>query len=146
MEPTPAAELYETIPRKVMTRLAEDGLISQPLVESDHHALALLNQVWASEWYVAQMNKTFKPDKRAMMLAFPDLGKVDRYVLNRYLNLKPHERVSLKAMAGLVRKHLHVEYPEFKIIRMRQRAYNLKRFDRQHSRKRTMCQLALLKE
>jgi len=38
MEPTPAAELYETIPRKVMTRLAEDGLISQPLVESDHHA------------------------------------------------------------------------------------------------------------
>ena len=98
MELTTAAECYHTIPRKVLTRLAADGLISLPLSEPDHCALTLLSKIWSSEWYVAQMNKSFKPDKRAVMLAFPDLGKADRYVLNAYLNLKPHQRVSLKAM------------------------------------------------
>lgn len=141
-----AAEQYATIPRKVLTRLAEDGLLSQPLTEPDHCALAVLSRVWSTEWYVAQMNKTFRPDKRAVMLAFPDLGKVDRYVLNSYLNLKPNVRVSIKAMAGQVRRHLQVEYPALKIKRMRQMAYNLKRFARRNSRKRTMFQLALLKE
>ncbi len=146
MELTTAAECYHTIPRKVLTRLAADGLISLPLSETDHCALTLLSKIWSSEWYVAQMNKSFKPDKRAVMLAFPDLGKADRYVLNAYLNLKPHQRVSLKAMGGLVRKHLQVNYPEVNIKRMRQIAYNLKRLDRQTSRKRTLFQLALLRE
>ncbi len=146
MELKTAAECYQTIPRKVLTRLAADGLISLPLSETDHCVLALLIKIWSSEWYVAQMNKSFKPDKRAVMLAFPDLGKADRYVLNAYLNLKPHQRVSLKAMGGLVRKHLQVDYPEVKIKRIRQMAYNLKRLDRQTSRKRTLFQLALLKE
>jgi hypothetical protein len=49
-------------------------------------------------------------------------------------------------MAGQVRRHLQVEYPACKIKRVRQMAYNLKRFARRNSRKRTMFQLALLKE
>ncbi len=146
MEIRQAAELYATIPRKVVTRLVEDGLITLPLAESDQHALALLNRIWATEWYVAQMNKCFKPDKRAVMLAFPELGKIDRYVLNSYLNLEPKVRVSVREMVGRVRKHFHTEYSDQKIKRLRQMAYNLKRDTRGKSRKRTMIQLALLRE
>jgi hypothetical protein len=146
MEIGQAAEMYGTIPRKALTRLVEDGLITLPLAESDQHALTLLNRIWATEWYVAQMNKCFKPDKRAVMLAFPELGKIDRYVLNSYLNLEPKVRVSIREMVGRVRKHFHAEYPDQKIKRLRQMAYNLKRDSRGKSRKRTMIQLALLRE
>jgi len=141
-----AAEVYQAIPRKALTRLVDDELISLPLTDSDQHALALLNRIWATPWYVAQMNKCFKPDKRAVMLAFPDLGKIDRYVLNTYLNLKPKVRVSIREMAGRVRMHFHTDYPDHKIKRVRQMAYNLKRFSRGKSRTRTMIQLALLRE
>ena len=141
-----AAEIYASIPRKALIRLVEDGFITLPLAECDRQALALLNRVWATEWYVAQMNKCFKPDKRAVMLAFPELGKIDRYVLNSYLNLKPKVRVSVREMVGRVRKYFHAEYPEQKIKRLRQMAYNLKRGTRGKSRQRTMIQLAMLRE
>ncbi len=141
-----ATESYASIPRKALIRMVEDGFIALPLAECDMHALALLNKIWGTQWYVAQMNKCFKPDKRAVMLAFPDLGKIDRYVLNTYLNLKPKLKVSVTEMVGRVRKHFHAEYPECKIRRMRQMAYNLKRETRGKSRKRTMIQLAMLRD
>ena len=146
MDINQATESYKSIPRKALTRLLADGLIDLPLTECDRHALSLLNRVWGSEWYVAQMNKCFKPDKRAVMLAFPDLGRIDRYVLNTYLNLKPKVRVSVAEMAARIRKHYHAEYSEYKIKRMRQMAYNLKRGTRGKSRKRTMIQLAMLRD
>jgi len=136
-----AAENFRPVSLKVLKRLVDDGLISVPLCDMDQYALSILAQIWSSEWYVAQMNKTFKPDKRALMLAFPDFGKIERYILNSYLpdKFKKKSRVSVKEIAERIRDHFHIEYPDFKIKRIRQIAYNMLRSSRGESRKRFLA-------
>lgn len=108
--------------------------------------MAALCRIWTSEWYVAQMNKSFDLDKRAVMLAFPNFGKIDRYVLSSYLNLKPEEKISVKKMGERIRKFFQLEYPEDDIKRIRQIAYNLRRKSRDAPRKQLIIQLAMLQE
>lgn len=75
------------------------------------------------------------------MLAFPDFGKMERYILNSYLpdKFKKKSRVSVKEIAKRIREHFHIEYPEFKIKRIRQIAYNMLRSSRGESRKRFLA-------
>lgn len=136
-----AAEKFRPISLKTLKRLVDDGLISVPLSSMDQYALSILSQIWTSEWYVAQMNKTFKPDKRALMLAFPDFGKIERYILNSYLpdKFKKKSRVSVREVAERIREYFHIDYPEFKIKRIRQIAYNMLRSSRGESRKRFLA-------
>jgi len=141
-----AAATYRPIALKALKRMVEDGLISKPLTESDQATLSILCRIWSSEWYVAQMNKIFKPDKRALMLAFPEFGKIDRYILNSYLNLKPKIRISIKEMSSRIRGFYHAEYPDFKIKRVRQIAYNLRRNSRGKTRRQLVALLALERE
>lgn len=138
-----AAACYQPISTKALKRMINDGLISESLTESDQHALSILCRIWSSEWYVAQMNKMFKPDKRALMLAFPDFGKIDRYILNTYLNMKPKIRVSIKEMSNRIREFYHAEYSILKIKRIRQIAYNLRRYSRGKTRRQLVALLAL---
>jgi hypothetical protein len=136
-----AATRFSPVSLKALKRLVDDGLISVPLSGMDQYALSILSQIWTSEWYVAQMNKTFKPDKRALMLAFPDFGKIERYILNSYLpdKFKKKTRVSVREVAERIRDYFHIEYPEFKIKRIRQIAYNMLRSSRGESRKRFLA-------
>ena len=80
----------------------------------------------------------------AVMLAFPNFGKIERYILSNYLNLKPGMKLPAKDMANRIRQHFKIEYPYFKIHRVRQAAYNLRRYSRSGSRKHTLIQLAML--
>ncbi|HEY6874249.1 MAG TPA: hypothetical protein VI298_16105 [Geobacteraceae bacterium] len=141
-----ASRKFRPIPGKVLKRLADDGIITVPLSRSDQKIMAALCRIWTKEWYVAQMNKSFRLDKRAMMLAFPDFGKIERYILSSYLNLKPKMKISVEEMASRIEEFFKVEYPPHKIMRVRQIAYNLRRNDREETRKRTIIQLALLHE
>jgi hypothetical protein len=138
-----AAATFRPISPKALKRMVDDGLISEPLNESDQSSLSILCRIWSSEWYVAQMNKTFKPDKRALMLAFPEFGKIDRYILNSFLNLKPRISVSIKEMSNRIRKFYHIEYPGLKIKHVRQIAYNLRRNSRGKTRRQLIALLAL---
>jgi len=135
---------FKPLSQKVLRRLAEDRIIEFPLTDSNQLLISALCRVWTDEWYVAQMNKTFKPDKRAVMLAFPNFGKIERYILSSYLNLKPRAKLSVREMASRIQQHFVVEYPQFKIHRVRQAAYNLRRHSRTGSRKHTLIQLAML--
>lgn len=141
-----AIDAFKPISREVFERLAEDGLVTAPLSEHDRKFLSALSRIWKDEWYVAQMNKTFTVDKRAMMLAFPDFGKIERYVLSSYLNLKPGMKLSVKEVARRIRQHFLLDYPAFKIRRVRQIAYNMRRQERGKTRKRFIIQTALLRE
>lgn len=141
-----ALQTFRPIPGKVFRRLAADGIIAVPLSESDQQVMAAHCRIWTSEWYVAQMNKSFDLDKRAVMLAFPNFGKIDRYVLSSYLNLKPEEKISVRKMAERIRKFFQLEYPEVDIKRIRQIAYNLRRKSRDAPRKQLIIQLAMLQE
>lgn len=120
---------FQPVSLKALKRMAAEGLLTEPLGKEDQHALKLLSRLWADEWYVAQMNMSFKSDKRALMLAFPNFGKIERYILSSYIP-KEHEskiRVSVKDVVNNLRIYFHIEYPENKIKRIRQIAYNMLR-------------------
>jgi len=140
-----ASTKFRPVSLKALKRLVNDGLISVPLTEADQHTLSFLCQIWSSEWYVAQMNMTFKPDKRALMLAFPNFGKLERYILNSYLpdEFKKKSRVSIQEVSKRIREYFHIDYPDFKIKRIRQIAYNMLRSTRGESRKLFLALSAL---
>ena len=137
---------FKPIPCAVLERLIVDGFVATPLTQNDRKFLTALARLWKDEWYVAQMNKSFTVDKRAMMLAFPDFGKIERYVLSSFLNLKPGMKLSVKEVSRRIILHFKVEYPAAKIRRVRQIAYNMRRGDRGKTRKRFVIQMALLRE
>ncbi len=140
-----AAQQYKPVPLKALKRMVGEGLLTEPLDEKDQYALQLLSSLWADEWYVARMNMSFKSDKRSLMLAFPSFGKIERYILNSYLPKEngPRSRVSVRDVANNLRTHFHIEYPEFKIKRIRQIAYNMLRSCRGESRKLYLSLTAL---
>jgi hypothetical protein len=141
-----ALKAFKPIPRNVLERLIDDGIVVAPFSEHDLNLLTVLSRLWRDEWYVAQMNKAFTVDKRAMMLAFPEFGKIERYILSSYLNLKPRMKLSVKEMTRRIGMHFKLDYPAFKIRRVRQIAYNLRRQERGKARKRFIVQMALLRE
>ena len=144
MKRNEAIKKFKPLSQKVLKRLADDSIIEFPLTDSHQLLISALCRIWTDEWYVAQMNKTFKPDKRAVMLAFPNFGKIERYILSSYLNLKPGAKLSARELASRIQQHFEVEYPQYKIHRVRQAAYNLRRHSRTGSRKHTLIQLAML--
>ena len=139
-------EVYKPISREVFDRLVEDGIVAVPFTEHDRYFMSFLSRIWKDEWYVAQMNKSFTVDKRAMMLAFPDFGKIERYILSSYLNLKPGMKLSIKEVTRRIRLYFKLDYPPAKIRRVRQIAYNLRRQERGKAKKRFVIQMALLRE
>lgn len=141
-----ALKFIKPISRDVLERLVDDGIVEPPFSEHDRNFLTALSRIWRDEWYVAQMNKSFTVDKRAMMLAFPEFGKIERYILSSYLNLKPGMKLSVKEMTRRIREHFKLEYPGPKIRKVRQIAYNLRRQERGKTRKRFIIQMALLRE
>lgn len=140
-----AAQQYRPVPLKALKRMVGEGLLTDPLDEKDQHALRLLSRLWTDEWYVARMNMSFKSDKRALMLAFPNFGKIERYILSSYLPKKhgPKYRVSVRDIANNLRNYFHIEYPEIKIKRIRQIAYNMLRSCRGECRRRYLSLTAL---
>jgi len=137
---------FKPISSDVIERMVEDGIVEEPFSEHDRKFLAALSRIWKDEWYVAQMNKSFTADKRAVMLAFPDFGKIERYILSSYLNLKPGMKLNVKEVTRRIREHFKVDYPASKIRRVRQIAYNLRRQERGKTKKRFVIQMALLRE
>ena len=148
MELENAASTFRPISMKTLKRMVYDGLISEPLSESDQYTLSILCRIWSCEWYVAQMNKTFRPDKRALMLAFPNFGKIERYILNCYIpdEFKPKTKVTVRGLSKNIRDFYHVDYPDFKIKRVRQIAYNLLRNSRGETRRQFISLMALERE
>lgn len=145
MDVEAAVAKFHPVSSKALKRMVDEGLISEPLNALDQYALSVLCRLWSDEWYVAQMNMTFKPDKRALMLAFPNFGKVERYILCSYLPKegRPRVRVSVQDVANNLRIYFHIEYPAFKIKRIRQIAYNMLRSCRGECRKLYLSLTAL---
>ena len=141
-----ALKHFKPLSRDVLERLIDDDIVEVPFTENDRKFLAALSRLWKDEWYVAQMNKSFTPDKRAVMLAFPDFGKIERYILSSYLNLKPGMKLNVREMTRRIREHFKLDYPASKIKRVRQIAYNLRRQERSKTKKRFVIQMALLRE
>ena len=132
---------------KITRKLVRDGLISRRITDDDLYFMGLLKRVWADEWYVAQMCKMFRPEKRAMMLAFPDFNKIQRYILKSYLKLAPGVKLRVPVVVDRIHTYLGVtNYDKADIIRIRQIAYNIRKNSNPKMKKDKMIELALLEK
>ena len=143
MDTTDNFEFSEKITRKLM----RDGLISRRITDDDLYFMGLLKRVWTDEWYVAQMCKMFRPEKRAVMLAFPDFNKIQRYILKSYLKLTPGVKLRVPVVVDRIHTYLGVtNYDKADIIRIRQIAYNIRRNSHKNVKIDQMITLALLEK
>ena len=143
MDTTDNFEFSEKITRKLM----RDGLISRRITDDDLYFMGLLKRVWTDEWYVAQMCKMFRPEKRAVMLAFPDFNKIQRYILKAYLKLAPGVKLRVPVVVDRIHTYLGVtNYDKADIIRIRQIAYNIRRNSHKNVKIDQMITLALLEK
>ena len=140
-----AVQQYRPIPLKALQRMIKEGYLTEPLDDKDQHALQLLSRIWRDEWIVARMNMSFKSDKRALMLAFPNFGKIERYILCSFLPKEngPRYRVSVRDVASNLRTYFNIDYPEIQIKRIRQIAYNMLRSSRGDRRRLYLSLTAL---
>lgn len=74
------------IPENVIVRMAREGLIGLPLDDDGVRALSVLGQLWDRNWFIAAALKAKRARERTMLLLFPEYSKVDRYILNTFLN------------------------------------------------------------
>ena len=74
------------MPENIIVRMAKEGLISLPLDDNGVRALSVLGQLWDRNWFIAAALKAKRARERTMLLLFPEYSKVDRYLLNTFLN------------------------------------------------------------
>ncbi|MEI6291409.1 MAG: hypothetical protein WCP19_13340 [Chloroflexota bacterium] len=130
---------------KILARMVTDGVISLSPTGEDKIFISRLRRIWTDEWYVAQMCKRFRPEKRAVMLAFPDFDKIERYILNSYLNPEPGVKLPVTTVVENIDRFLGVKnYDKNNIKRIRQIAYNILRGSRRKMKKHIMLEVALL--
>jgi hypothetical protein len=116
------------VPVRVLERMARDGLISNPLDEASIRAVSLLGHVWRERWFAGAVMRGIKSRKeRILLVLFPDYNKIDRYVLNTYLNDPDGKNIAVEILKYRVRKAFLVNVDEKRIFKIRQVAYDIKR-------------------
>jgi hypothetical protein len=113
---------------KILARMMKDGVISSSPTEEDKKFISRLSRIWTDQWYVAQMCKQFRAEKRALMLAFPDFDKIERYILSSYLKPELKVKLPVTTVVENIDRFLGVKnYNKNNIKRIRQIAYNILR-------------------
>jgi len=130
---------------KILKRMVRDKIISDPITEEDDIFLDKLKSIWQSNWYLGQMAMGKSEETRKAILLFPNFSKIDRYVLNTYLNLEVGEKISVKTIVERIKTYFGVvNYGGNDVIRIRQTAYNLRRETRNKSKDWVAYELDLL--
>ena len=113
---------------KILARMVMNGVISSSPTEEDKIFISRLSRIWTDQWYVAQMCKQFRAEKRAMMLAFPDFDKIERYILGSYLKPELKVKLPVTTVVENIDRFLGVRnYNKNNVKRIRQIAYNILR-------------------
>jgi hypothetical protein len=90
-EDHPAAQ-FSPIPKNVVARLIRKGIISLPPKPEQQPVIEALKEVWGDDWYMRNMVSKVRKRDREMLVYFPLLGRVEKYVLNIYLNKEEGSR------------------------------------------------------
>ena len=86
------------IPAKILARMEKEGLIGFPLDEAGIQALAVLSRLWGRPWFIGESLRGIKVRERTMLLLFPDYNKIDRYILNTFMNEPCMKKVSTEVL------------------------------------------------
>lgn len=118
------AEKFSPIPKDAILRLVRKGIISLPPTTEQQSVIQALKEVWGDEWYMRNMVSKVRKRDREMLVHFPMLGRVDKYVLNIYLNKK--SRLTVEDIQGMVGRTYGTSYPKEKILAIRNMAKRYK--------------------
>lgn len=115
------------IPANIIVRMEKEGLICIPLDDAGVNALSVLSRLWNQIWFLAESVKGIKARERTMLLLFPDYDKIDRYILNTFLNESDMRNLSTEVLRYRV-KLAYGAYVDGKRIReLREAAVNIRR-------------------
>lgn len=118
------AEQFSPIPKDAILRLVHKGIISLPPTPEQQPVIDALKEVWGDDWYMRNMVARVRKRDREMLVHFPMLGRVDKYVLSIYLNKK--SRTTVEDIQAKVRKTYGTSYPKEKILAIRNLANRYK--------------------
>ena len=119
----PAAQ-FTPIPQDAILRLVQKGIITLPPKPEHLPIIEALKEVWGDEWYMRNMVAKVRKRDREMLVHFPLLGRVDKYVLKIYLNKK--SRITVEGIQAKIKKSYGTNYPAEKIIAIRNMANRYK--------------------
>lgn len=114
------------IPAKILARMEKEGLIGFPLDEAGIQALAVLSRLWGRPWFIGESLKGIKVRERTMLLLFPDYNKIDRYILNTFMNEPGMKKVSTEVLRYRVKLAFAADVDVQRIRDLRKAAANVR--------------------
>lgn len=120
-----AAQLVN-LPLKVLYRLRKDGIIGDPVSDSDLRGLAMIGQIWGQVWYIRNMMSPLSQAYRRKICLEPEMSRAERYALSCYLNAKQGERIHVKNVIEKVRHYLNTSLTEQQVAKVRKVAYDIR--------------------
>ncbi len=121
-----AAELVD-LPRSIVERLHKDGMIDDPVSDYDLKGLAIIAFVRGRIWYLRRLLAPLPKHYKQKIIDEGDLSRAERYALSCYLNAEPGERILAEDVIQRVQYHLNVRLTKKQIIKIRARAYDVRR-------------------
>lgn len=131
-----AAQLVD-LPLKVLYRLLNDGIITDPVSDADLRGLAMIRHIWGQVWYIRCMMSPLSQAYRRKIFLEPEMSRAERYALSCYLNAKSGERILVKDIIGKVKHYLNATLSEQQVAKVREIAYDIRRGRRLDPRKKT---------
>lgn len=121
-----AAQLTN-LPVKLLWKMHREGLIGNPIEDSDLRGVAMISHIWRREWFLRMALAEFSHDRRLELIQKPELTRVERYVLKCYLNAKEGERIQTRDIIGRVEHYLNARVTVKQVQRIRAMAYEIRR-------------------
>lgn len=120
------------IPFRDLLEMKKDGFISETVEEEQIAWFALLQHIYGNTKYIRRQLFSIKRDRRLkLMLEEEPMNRQDAYVYQRYMNLKPGDRLSVGQVSIELQQHFNASINErllAKIRKLRQKAKNNRQY------------------
>ncbi|ORJ57481.1 hypothetical protein [Geothermobacter hydrogeniphilus] len=121
-----AAELVG-LPRSIVERLHQDGIIDNPVTDHDLKGLVIVAFIRGRVWYLKRLMARLPKRVRRKIAGESHLTRVESYILSCYMNARPGQRVSVDDVMQRVNHFLGAKVTRKQVIKIRSIAYELRR-------------------
>jgi len=115
------------LPMKLLRKMHREFLIEEPVSDMELRGLAMIRDVWHTEWFLRMALGYFSHARRLDLIQKPELTRVERYILKVYLNAKEDERIAIADIIGLVDHFFKTKVTPKQVRRIRSMAYEVRR-------------------
>lgn len=122
------------IPLEALRRLQADGIIGEEVAPEDMAWFVVAGHIWGKRSYLEIQMKGMSKYRKENLLKEKKETPLEKWVMTRYMNRKPGERLDTNEVALELTKHFNVKFNNSlirKIEKIRSRAYSRQRYIRQ---------------